>query len=189
MAIDVHPGELHRLTIGEYHQLVRAGGLDEDTRVELLDGLLVDMSPKTPQHENAVAWLADWLRDRVDRARQQVRVSSPLTIGGSEPEPDLAVVATPSPRDAHPATAQFVIEVSHSSLRRDLHEKPALYALGGVGEYWVVDLDGRRVVRHSDPHDGAYGEVTEYGPDATLPATGIDPDGLPVAALLDAIGL
>lgn len=186
MTIEVHPRELHRLSIDEYHQLVRAGGLDEDARIELLDGLLVDMSPKTPQHEHVVAWLADWLRDHVDRARHQVRVGAPLTIGRSEPEPDVAIVAAPSPPDAHPATALLVIEVSHSSLRRDLHEKPALYAQAGVDEYWVIDLDGRRAIRHADPHDGDYQDViTVLGHDATLDGAGI---GLPVLAVAEILG-
>jgi hypothetical protein len=85
LAIDVHPEALHRLSIDEYHELIRAGGFDEDARIELLDGLLVDMDPKTPRHEHVVARLADWLRDHVDRSAHQVRVCAPLTIGGSEP--------------------------------------------------------------------------------------------------------
>ena len=185
----MHHGALHRLSIDEYHRLIDAGGLDEDARIELLDGLLADMSPKSPQHENAVAWLADWLRDHVDRSRHQVRVSSPLTIGSSEPEPDIAVIATPSPRDAHPATARLVIEVAHSSLRRDLQEKPALYAQAGVHEYWVVDLDGRRAVRHADPGAGGYRDITVHDADATLSGAGIDLPSVRVADILGAAGL
>ncbi len=56
-ALDV--GQVHRLSTDEYHRLIEAGGFDEDARVELIDGLLADMSPKTREHENAVAWLAD----------------------------------------------------------------------------------------------------------------------------------
>ena len=48
MAID---GEIHRLTAEEYHRMIESGGLNEDTRIELIEGLLLDMSPKTPAHE------------------------------------------------------------------------------------------------------------------------------------------
>jgi len=72
VAIDVSPTELHRLSIDEYHQLVASGGLDEESRVELIDGLLVDTSPRTPQHENAIRWLIDWLIDRLDRSGYQL---------------------------------------------------------------------------------------------------------------------
>src|SRR4051794_41542318 len=84
--------DVHRLTAEEYHTMIESGGLDEGTRVELIDGLLVDMSPKTAEHENAIAWLAERLFDRVDRARYQVRVTAALSLGDSEPEPDLMVI-------------------------------------------------------------------------------------------------
>ena len=51
--------EIHRLTADEYHQLIESGGLDEDTRVELIDGLLLDMSPKTPAHERVIGGSMD----------------------------------------------------------------------------------------------------------------------------------
>ena len=53
--------QVHRLSLDEYHRLIESGGFDEDARMELIDGLLVDMSPKTREHENAIAWLADRL--------------------------------------------------------------------------------------------------------------------------------
>ncbi len=46
MAVDA---EIHRLTADEYHRLIESGGFDEDTRIELIDGLLLDMSPKSPR--------------------------------------------------------------------------------------------------------------------------------------------
>lgn len=153
--------QVHRLSTDEYHRLIEAGGFDEDARVELIDGLLADMSPKTREHENALAWLADWLTDTVDRDRYQVRVGSPLTLAGSEPEPDLTVIPHDAPRPYHPATAALVIEVSVSSLRRDLVRKASLYAAAGVDEYWVIDLDGRRAIVHRDPRDDGYAEVAE----------------------------
>ena len=45
VALDI--GQVHRLSTDEYHRLIEAGGFDEDARVELIDGLLADMSPKT----------------------------------------------------------------------------------------------------------------------------------------------
>jgi Uma2 family endonuclease len=189
VAIDVHPEALHRLSIDEYHELIRAGGFDEDARIELLDGLLVDMRPKTPRHEHVVAWLADWLRDHVGRSAHQVRVGAPLTIGGSEPEPDLVVIALPHPPDAHPSTALLVIEVSHSSLRRDLHEKPALYAQAGVDEYWVLDLDASRAVRHRDPLDGAYRDIAEYLSGGSWPGDALGLPALTVDGLFEAARL
>ncbi len=152
------PPDLHRLSIEEYHRLVQCGGFDEDARVELIEGLILDMSPKTPPHENAIRWLMEWVTDHVDRSRHQLMVCGALTIGSSEPEPDLAIIERSEPRREHPAEALLVIEVALSSADRDLHVKPALYARA-VEEYWVVDLQARRVVVHRDRADGAYREI------------------------------
>lgn len=40
----------HRLTLDDYHRLGEAGILNEDDRVELLEGQLIDMSPIGPRH-------------------------------------------------------------------------------------------------------------------------------------------
>src|SRR3954447_8000689 len=156
MAVRDVPTQLHRLSPEEYRRLVEFGVFDEDARVELIGGLLVDMSPKSRVHENAVAWLNRVLVQAVDHERLEVRVAAPLTIGDSEPEPDLAVIALDAPRPHHPATAELVIEVASSSRQRDLHEKPPVYAAAGVPRYWVVDLDTRTVVVHGDPTATGY---------------------------------
>jgi Uma2 family endonuclease len=183
-ALDI--GQVHRLSTDEYHRLIEAGGFDEDARVELIDGLLADMSPKTPAHENAVTWLARQLMMAIDPERYELRVGSPLTLGGSEPEPDLAVIAHDAPRPYHPATATLVIEVSFSSLQRDLVRKPSLYAAAGVGEYWVIDLDGRRAVIHRDPRGDGYADVAEVHTAGALAPTGLNIGAVALADLLRA---
>jgi len=57
VAAETDLSEVHRLTPAEYHQMVEAGTFDEDTRVEFIDGLILDMSPKTTEHERAIRWL------------------------------------------------------------------------------------------------------------------------------------
>ena len=171
-AIDIGP--VHRLSTDEYHRLIEADGFDEDARVELIDGLLADTSPKTRQHENAVAWLARWLMVAIDPERHELRVGSPLTLEQSEPEPDLAVIPRDAPRPYHPATAALVIEVSVSPLQRDLARKPSLYATAGVDEYWVIDLDGRRAVTHRHPREAGYTEVAELLGGSELAPAGLD---------------
>ena len=156
---DLEP--LHRYSSDEYHRLIEAGGFGAGARVELIDGLLVEMSPKSREHELAVERLADWLADR-DRSRYRLRIAAPLSLeDGTEPEPDIAVVACGRPDPYHPATAELVIEVAASSQRRDLQVKASKYAAAGVPVYLVVDLDGRRVVEHTEPDDGVYRSVRE----------------------------
>jgi Uma2 family endonuclease len=150
--------EIHRLSIEEYHRLIDSGGLEEGSRVELIDGLVVDMSPRSPQHENAIQWLIRWLVAQLDHSRFDFRIAGSLTLGRSEPEPDVAILERTPPRRAHPSHALLVIEVAISSRDRDLRSKPAVYA-PYVDEYWVVDLQRAAIVVHRDPAGGAYGEV------------------------------
>jgi Uma2 family endonuclease len=184
VAIETQPPELHRLSLDEYHRLIESGGFAEDARIELIDGLLLDMSPKSPAHENAIAWLAEQLHASVDRARHQVRASAALTTERSEPEPDLIVIDRDAPRPYHPGSALLVIEVTVSLQRRDLRVKPRIYARAGVPRYWVVDLDGDRAVVHGDPGPDGYGSVEVLGPDGVLAAPEL---GLPACALRDVL--
>jgi Uma2 family endonuclease len=176
--------ELHRYSLDAYHRLIEAGGFDEDERVELLDGLLVAMSPKTPRHERAVRRLGRWLTSSIDEERYEVGIASPLTLETSEPEPDVALLVRGAPSPYHPATAALVIEVAVSSLARDLGVKAELYAAAGIPEYWVLDLDGGRMLVHRRPTAGGYDERSEVGPGEVLSAERGD---LPPIALDDVL--
>jgi Uma2 family endonuclease len=174
--------ELHRMSLDEYHRLIEAGGFDEDARIELIDGLLVDMSPKTAEHENVIAWLNQTLVLAVDRARFEVRIASALTLERSEPEPDVIVIDRDAPRPYHPGSARLVIEVAVSSQRRDLRVKPRLYARAGVPLYWVIDVDRRRAVVHTEPGPDGYASAEMLGPGDELTAPQL---GLPAISLAE----
>jgi Uma2 family endonuclease len=186
-AANVAIEELHRYSLDSYHRLIEAGGFGEGEHVELLEGLLVRMSPKTPRHVRAILLLARWLFDGVDDATHEVGVGRPLTLSDSEPEPDLTVVERGTPTPYHPATAALVIEVAVSSLRRDLGIKTALYGSADVLEYWVLDLDGRRMLVHRAPHASGYAERHELAPGDRLQAVSVALAELDLGELLRAI--
>src|SRR4051794_23800829 len=149
--------QLYRLSIDEYHRLTAAGAF-EDARVELIDGLLVEMSPEGDEHALATIWLNDFLVLGIDRTRYRVGATTGLVLERSQPEPDLNVFALDKP---FRSGAELVVEVSWSSLRHDLRVKPRVYARAGIPEYWVVDVEDRRVVRHRDPVGDRYEAVDE----------------------------
>jgi Uma2 family endonuclease len=188
MAIDVvlPAAQAHHFSLEEYHQLIESGGFDEDSRVELIEGVIADMSPKTAEHENAITWLARWLISAVDPGRFEVGVQRALTLGGSEPEPDLVVIPIDAPRPYHPATASLVIEVAMSSQDRDLRQKPAVYARAGITEYWVVDLDAGLVVVHRNPTETGYTAITKIPGDGSIDAQALTLPRLEIAELLAA---
>ncbi len=148
---------LHPLTVDDLAAMVDAGILDENDRVELLDGVLVEMSPQSPAHAAAVGQLTMLLAPIAAAQGLVVSPQCPLDVVSpiSQPEPDLAV-ATAGSSDAYPAQAQLVIEVSLTSRAVDLGRKAAIYAAAAIPEYWVLDLDSRRLVVHRDPAADRY---------------------------------
>lgn len=152
---------LRRWRRDEYERLAEIGLL-ADEKVELLRGLIVRMSPQGPRHASAVDRLTEILVLAL-AGRARVRVQLPLAASeDSEPEPDLAVVPIGSYREGHPTTALLVIEVVDSSLTHDRRDKGALYAEGGVPEYWIVDTAGERIEVHSESTGAVYARVTPY---------------------------
>jgi len=60
-----------------------------------------------------------------------------------------------------PPDVLLVVEVAALSLRRDRDTKMLLYARHAIPEMWLVDLQGRRLVRHRVPQQGAHTLVDE----------------------------
>jgi Uma2 family endonuclease len=172
---------VHRLSFEDVCRMVEAGVLDEDDRVELAEGVLVDMVPVGAEHDGAVAWLTRHFA-RVDSATWDVRIQSVLLIAGGYLLPDLTLVA-PLPRSEQPSTAHLVIEVAQSSQARD-HEKVRDYASADVDEYWIVDLLNRTVVVHRHPLAGAYQEITTFADGASIDPLLADAPAVDVSALL-----
>jgi Uma2 family endonuclease len=143
-----------RLQVDQYHQLCASGIIPE--RTELLSGIIVQKMGKSPLHTWTVQFLADWLREQTDNG-QTLRVEQPLTLGDSEPEPDLAVVS--GNRDdfvqRHPTEAELVIEVAISTIELD-REKAKIYAAANVPEYWLVMPEKNQVIAFNQPSAGTY---------------------------------
>jgi Uma2 family endonuclease len=175
-----------RLSVAEYHRMIEAGILDEDERLELLEGLIVAMSPQDEPHAWPIQRLTRILT-RVLGDEYDLRVQLPLTLGRTnEPEPDLAVVRSgPRTKGRHPRTAILVVEVARDSLRRDRTLKAALYARFRVPEYWVVNVEAETVEVFTEPRprSGIYGSLRTVGKRDTLVSESLPEVTLPVRNL------
>ena len=152
-----------RISVEQYHAMGEAGILTTDDRVELLDGVLVGKPMQGPTHVEVVEELYEACRSRCPNDGY-VRQEKPVTLAESEPEPDIAVAKgrRQDYRGRHPSGGDclLVIEVSDSTLGRDLFKADA-YASGGVPQYWIVDLAGGRLIVHSQPTADGYRSVVE----------------------------
>jgi Uma2 family endonuclease len=163
----------HRWTVEEYERM-GAVGLLPGGRTELIDGVVVDVSPQNPPHALCVERLTAALYRRLlDRAR--VRVQAPVRLAPHwMPEPDVALVRLDAPADRHPQPEDLllVVEVSDTSLAEDRGEKLAQYARSGVPVVWIVDLNSRSVEVHSALGGGRYESVRAYGAGEELDVPG-----------------
>lgn len=160
----------YRWTRQQYEQMVEAGVLGSDDRVELINGEIVTMSPQGSRHYTLLHMLTERLRKAYPEAFY-VRSQAPLALGTeSEPEPDIAVVEG-SPRDymdEHPRSAVLVVEVADASLLKDRGPKTSLYARHGIPEYWILNVEDACLEVYRDPARGTYREKTTLAAGATV---------------------
>ena len=163
------------LTVDEYHRLGEEGVLDEDARVELVDGRVVEMPPIGPRHMFNVNRLTRlFLLRLLDRI--VLSIQNPVTFGRRlERQPDVTLLdphaADPSFYKTNrptPADVLLIVEVSDSTLQMDLVEKAQQYADHAIADYWVVDLQGDAVVMHREPKPEGYASVTTLARGETI---------------------
>lgn len=140
----IAPNEaLWRLSVAQYHEMIRAGILTEDDPIELLEGLLIHKMPKNPPHRIATHLTSEALRAVVPEG-WYVDSQEPITLEDSEPEPDICVIRgqTRDYADHNPFAQDLalVIEVADSTLERDRESKRRIYARAGIPIYWIVNL-------------------------------------------------
>jgi Uma2 family endonuclease len=149
-----------RFSRAAYHRMVEAGILHSDSRVELIDGEILMMSPIGPPQGGGISRLNNFFMRRLPESLD-CRIQLPIVAGDhSEPEPDVAIVRRRDDDYQHehpsPADVVLLVEVAQSSLDFDLGSKLRLYASSGICEYWVVDVEHRIVLVHRDPTGDQY---------------------------------
>lgn len=152
------PAPIHRWTRQQYEDMALHDIFQPGERVELIDGVIVDMSPQKSFHATTVCLVEEALRSLIGRDFT-LRVQMPLALDDtSEPEPDVTVVPGKA-RDytfAHPTTAALVVEVADATLALDRKTKQAVYARNGIAEYWIVNLQDRCLEVYRDPQADRY---------------------------------
>ena len=150
----------------EYDHLIELGVFGNE-KVELLNGILVPMSPQGNRHALVIEVLTELFVTLLHR-RARVRVQLPFAASAiAEPEPDIAIVPADEPRTDHPSRALLVIEVADSSLDYDMDKAP-IYAAADVAEYWIIDVNAEAVTVHSGRESGKWTHVNRHGRGETL---------------------
>jgi Uma2 family endonuclease len=164
--------DVRRWTREEYERLVEQGFFDPEEHIELVDGVIFEMTPQSSGHALGVSLIHLALQPLYADG-YYIRIQMPLALGfDSEPEPDIAVVLG-HPRDyrgGHPTSAELIVEVADSSLLHDRQRKASLYARAGIREYWILNLVEECLEVHRGPKDGVYtSKVILHGGDSISP--------------------
>ncbi|MBW4515515.1 MAG: Uma2 family endonuclease [Timaviella obliquedivisa GSE-PSE-MK23-08B] len=150
-----------RFTLEEYHQLTELGFFNENNRVELIRGEIIQMIAKGTPHSVCGTRLNREITKLIgDRAT--ARTQEPLQLlPNSLPEPDYAIVQNREDDylASHPAPEDvvLVIEISDSSLSYDQEIKLKLYAESGIQNYWIFNLRETILETYSDPYQNTQG--------------------------------
>src|SRR5262245_54004413 len=121
----------------EFYRMA-ALGLFRHQRVELIEGVIIQMPPMLEPHAAGI--------EKTRRALEAVfgpdhwaRAQMPLHLRRrSAPYPDIAVVpGGPGDYQTAPTTALLVCEISDTTLTYDRGRKASLYASAGISDYWI----------------------------------------------------
>jgi Uma2 family endonuclease len=146
--------------------------IDEDTKAELIDGVMIVHSPASLRHEDIASFLGGLMSFYAD-ARALGKV-----IGSGNGVVHLAICRKFAPdiffipRERVPPSLpiefegapDLVVEVlSPSNRHEDLNQKRQAYRDAGVGEVWFVDYENRKAIVDRKQYTGYAEEVVAEG--------------------------
>ena len=181
----------HKLTVDDYHKLGDAGVLNEDSRVELIEGELIEMAPIGGPHMGLINRLTEpgaALAGALDRLNKLlvfavgdagvVSVQNAVTLPPwSEPQPDFAILR-PGADTRHapvpnPPDVLWLIEVADTTLAYDRRTKVPIYARAGILEVWVVDVNACAIEVFHSPRSNGYSHASIHAAPARISPTAL----------------
>jgi hypothetical protein len=156
----------HRMSLAEYQEKIDRGEIKKNHRAEFMYGEEIPLAPTGPLHAACTRYLTKLFVLRF-AGRFITSVQNPISVAGSEPYPDIAILkpcedfyasSHPGPEDV-----MLIIEVADKTIDFDREVKRRLYAEGGVPEFWVLDIFSRGLQVYRHPlADGHYGYPRSY---------------------------
>jgi Uma2 family endonuclease len=167
-----------RFTIDEFMELLSSNVFVGGEKLELVDGVIVRMSPAQSTHallqRQIFRDLDRIFGDGLNGYVAHFELTLPFGTATLR-DADIGIVKAfdTSVRFADPATVLLIIEIAHTTLEKDLNSKRLEYARAGIPHYWVVDADGQRVHMMSTIADNDYADrhLVQFGEPLPVPTT------------------
>jgi Uma2 family endonuclease len=156
-----------RWTRTECDFLVRNGLLTGP--YELIEGDVIPKMGQKPPYAFGVVRLTAYLLSVF--GGDYVRFQLPLDVADTdnevnEPEPDGIALNRPATdfldRNPGPADVLLLVEISDATLSFDRNTKAHVYSRAGITDYWILDINNRRLLVHRDPTPEGYAEITAF---------------------------
>ena len=171
--IGEHKGPVARkFTVDEFVRMAEAGIFDPDNRLELIDGVIVEMAPTGRPHGRRTHRVARMF-GRIVPEDVEVSVQSAIRLNDQTgPEPDIALLTPEASLDEEnipgPEDILLIVEVSASTLRTDRVNKALRYAQSGIPELWILVVADDEVEVCRQPTPDGYADVRRYRRGDTL---------------------
>lgn len=136
-------------TIEDYY------ALPDTRRVELIDGVIYDMSAPSSIHQAILIKISNLLFDHIQKNQGKCMVfAAPLDVqldcdNKTMVQPDLVVICDRNKlcKENVFGAPDFVMEIlSRSTRKKDTIKKLEKYEAAGVREYWIIDPDKKKVI-------------------------------------------
>src|SRR5262245_60350819 len=159
--------QLYEVTEEMFDELV-----DEDTKAELMDGVMIVHSPASMEHDNIGGFTRGLMSFYCDAKELGVVLGPDSLIHlapGRKCAPDVFFVRqehvpTPLPKEFE-GVPDLVVEVlSLSNRRYDLRDKRLIYREAAIGEVWFLDADLHRIIMDRRRAGSYVEEVITAGP-------------------------
>ena len=165
-----------RFTRDEVQFLADNGLLKE--RWELIDGEIIIKMAQNPPRSYVLDLVAIWLEEIYGRVYVRTQRGIEVALKDQKinfPEPDVFVMTKPIREFIHrhpsPDELQLVVEIADTTLASDIRDKSELYARAGIVEYWVADVNKRRIIVHQEPKENNYNTIITIEADSEIAPT------------------
>ncbi len=166
----------HKFDVEQYELMGKAGIFHPESRLELIEGEIVIMTPIGLKHSVTINRFNYALSQSIGK-NGIVSIQNSIRLPDySEPQPDIVIL---KPRHDFYAgkfpqaeDVLLLIEVADSSLKYDQSAKLVLYAKYGIFEYWIANLERNVLEIYREPQNLNY-----------LKQKVIDTDAIPFAPI------
>jgi len=133
------------LTAAEFQDMAEKGLFAPDMRLELIDGRIEEMSPVGHKHAAIVNRISEYFFISLGKQYSYSSQNPLVLLDDTQPQPDFMILrrAEDFYENALPTAEHvlLVVEVSDSTLEKDLTVKLPRYAQAGIAEVWIINVN------------------------------------------------